>query len=164
MRGGHNVKSALDKKREGTARKDRDDGRVELSVSPVSKIPPPAHFSKRHIEKWNWVCARLSEKNLLTDSDSDAVQLYVENWVLYEDSAEDVRVNGSVLWVETSAGKKPITNPAYRHMKDCETTLRMIWDHFGMTPRARMGIKAPEKPKTSIILEMMKGRQDKKAV
>lgn len=164
MRGGHNIKSAIDKKVEGTTRKARDAGRVELIVSPVSEIPPPVHFSARHVEKWNWVCARLSEKSLLTETDSDAVQIYVETWCVYEDCAADVRENGTVLWIETSAGKKPITNPAYRHMKDSESTLRMIWDHFGMTPRARMGIKAPEKPKTSLILEMMKGRQTKKAV
>jgi P27 family predicted phage terminase small subunit len=164
MRGGHNVKSVIEKKAQGTSRKSRDAGRVEMIVMPVSEIPAPAHFSDRHLEKWNWLCGQLSDKNLLTSADRDAVQIYVETWVIYEDCAENIRENGTVLWIETSAGKKPITNPAYRHMKDSETTLRMIWDHFGMTPRARMGIKAPEKPKTSMILEMMKGRQDKKAV
>lgn len=145
MRGGHNVKSANELKKNGTFRPAYHAGRVEGIAKPVSELIPPAHFTKRHLDKWNWLCGQLSEKSLLTEADRDAVQLYVENWITYEDCAADVRENGTYLWVETSAGKKPMTNPAYRHMKDCEQTLRMIWDHFGMTPRARMGLKAEVK-------------------
>lgn len=157
MRGGHLIKSVAEKKAAGTSQKCRDEGRLELSAKTVSHLPPPSHFTKKHVEKWDWLCSRLKEKNILTESDSDTIQVYVENWVLYEECVAEVRANGTTLWVENAAGKKPITNPAYRHMKDCETIMRMIWDHFGMTPRARMGIKAtPEKPKTSSILELMK--------
>lgn len=145
MRGGQNIKPVSDKLRDGTYRKHRDAGRVELLAKPVSEIAPPQHFTKRHLDKWNWLCGQLSEKSLLTESDADAVQIYVETWIVYEDCAADVRENGTVLWVVTASGKKPMTNPAYRHMKDCEQTLRMIWDHFGMTPRARMGLKTEPK-------------------
>ena len=165
MRGGHNIKPASEKKAAGTSQKCRDENRIELTAKTVSHLAPPEHFTKRHLAKWAWVCERLKEKNILTESDSDAIQIYVENWVLYEDCAANVRDNGTTLWVENAAGKKPITNPAYRHMKDCETIMRMIWDHFGMTPRARMGLKAtPDKAKTSSILELMKPVNTKKAV
>lgn len=145
MRGGHNIKPVSEKIAHGTHRKDRDAGRIELAAKPVSEIKAPDHFTKRHLQKWDWLCGQLSEKSLLTEADRDAVQIYAETWVLYEDCAADVRENGTVLWVETLAGKKPMTNPAYKHMKECEQTLRMIWDHFGMTPRARMGLKAEVK-------------------
>jgi len=148
MRGGQNIKSVAEKKALGTSRKVRDIDRLESAVTPVDEIPMPAHFSGDLAKKWVWVCDRLKEHRVLTIADRDIVQVYCENWAIYEEATRNVLENGGTLWVHTAHGKKPITNPAFRQMKDAETTLRQIWEHFGFSPRARMGLKVTGTPKT----------------
>lgn len=146
MRGGHNIKPTAEKKRLGTSQPVRDKNRLENFITPEKHIPAPAGVSERVKTKWEWVCEKLAAHGVLTDADRDAMRVYCENWILWEDCAANVEENGTVLWVETAGGKKPMTNPAFRHMKECETIMRQIWDMFGFTPRSRMGMKV--EPKT----------------
>lgn len=146
MRGGHNKKSTRELKENGTYQATYHANRLETVIKTEKRISPPPNLPPRVLAKWTWVCDKIAANDMLTDADRDAILIYAENWVLYEDCADDVRKNGTYLWIETSAGKKPITNPAFRHMKDCETIVKQIWDQFGFTPRARMGLKVAEKP------------------
>jgi len=156
MRGGHNIKPVSEKKMLGTSQPVRDKNRLENFITSEKSIEAPPGLSARALEKWNWVCDKRSAHGVLTDADRDAIRIYSENWVLYEDCAADVQENGTYLWVETSAGKKPMTNPAFRHMKDCESILRQIWDLFGFTPRARMGLKVEKSaPKEKSFFEKL---------
>lgn len=148
MRGGQNRKPTDELKRNGTYRPVYHKNRVSDSAKKETHIKPPAGLSERVLQKWNWVCKKLVENGVLTDSDRDAVLVYSQNWVLWEDCAADVEKNGSVLWVESAGGSKPISNPAFKQMKECETIMRQIWDHFGFTPRARMGLKVEKSENT----------------
>lgn len=148
MRGGHNIKSVEEKKRLGTSQKVRDEKRLENFVTSIKALSPPPSLSSRHLEKWEWVCNRLADHGLLTAADEDCILVYVENWIMYEDCSANVQENGTTIWVQTAKGEKPITNPAFRHLKDCETILKQLWEQFGFTPRARMGLKV-EKPKAA---------------
>lgn len=144
MRGGHNAKSTKQHIKDGTYQPVRHAGR--LSVPAPDKIPdPPAHFDERHAEKWRSVCQHLLDAEILADQDTDAIEAYVENWFIAADAVQDIRENGATLWAETAQGKKPITNPSFRVYQDCMKVLKSLFDQFGFTPRARMGMKVSPK-------------------
>lgn len=157
MRGGHNIVSTSEKEKRGTSRKDRDAGRLENTAIPLTSIPkPPANFDKTHCEKWRDICERVMELGILTAQDYDALASYVKNWVIAETAWKDICENGQTLWIETTTGQKPITNPSLTQFNEAENNMKRLYSEFGLTPRARMGIrtnpaKAEEKDPLSAI-------------
>ncbi|MEQ1747757.1 MAG: phage terminase small subunit P27 family, partial [Saprospiraceae bacterium] len=152
------IKPAAQKKALGTSEPGRDRDRVENFIEPVDGLPLPKNFSGALREKWEWVTARLKEHRVLTVADADIGRVYCENWAIYEEAVANVFENGATLWVHTAHGKKPMSNPSFRHMKEAEIVLRQIWAEFGFSPRARMGLKVQDKtPAKSAILEAMNG-------
>lgn len=153
--GGHNVKPTSQKKKEGTSRPDRDAGRVETIVKPVSQIPPaPKHFDRRHTAKWKECCKLLIESNVLALHDTDAIQFYVETWFLAADAYQDVIESGMTMVVETKRGVIKITNPSVRQYQDCQKILKPLMEQFGFTPKSRMSLrveKKNEKPQSAVL-------------
>jgi P27 family predicted phage terminase small subunit len=165
-RGGvRHIKSAAEKKAAGTSRKDRDGSRMETVLPTVSDVPPPPpHFTGRYVEKWNEVAGKVFRAQILSELDTDFLQVYVENWFVAADAMEHITQNGAVLWIESAGGSKPIRNPNSIVYAEAVKVIKAIGEKFGLSSRDRQSIKVQEKPKTSLILEMMKGRQAKKVV
>lgn len=142
MRGGHNIVPTAEKEKRGTSRKDRDEGRVENTAIPLKSIPkPPANFDEIHRKKWVDICSRVFELGILTAQDYDALASYVKHWVIAETAWKDVLENGQTLWIETANGQKPITNPSLTQFNEAENNMKRLYSEFGLTPRARMGIR-----------------------
>ena len=164
MKGGRNIKSVAQKKAEGTARKDRDNGRLELALPPFSgQLTPPTHFDKRHIAKFNECQRLLSDAGILQPQDFDSIVTYVENQILASDAWHSLQKDGMTIFVTQMdkdgnvVSTKPITNPAFRQYQDCQKILKPLMEQFAFTPKSRMTIKVnKEKPKAeSAILKAM---------
>lgn len=165
-RGGHNIKSTEEKRKQGTSRPDRDADRVENIVATLDHIPPsPRHFAGRHKKKWEEVCRLLSEVRVLAAQDVDAVTLYVENWFLASDAYKDLKENGMSIKVfeEKEDGrqvlKKVFPNPAFRQYQDCQKILKPLLEHFGFTPKSRQALKVERKPEKtkSAVMQLLTG-------
>ena len=159
-RGGHNIKPVLQKQKEGTSRSDRDAGRVETIVKPVSQLPPsPKHFDRRQTAKWKECCRLLMAANVLADHDLDAITLYVENWFLAADAYQDLKERGTTFTMETPTGPKIISNPSFRQYQDCQKILKPLMAEFGFTPKARMSLKVEKKQEKqqSAVLALLSG-------
>lgn len=156
---GNNIKTAAEKKAQGTYRKDRDATRMETVLPPVDGIPePPTHFDAQHKKKWFEVAGKVLKARILNDLDTDFLQSYVENWFVAEEAMRDVQKNGAVLWVEMANGSKPIRNPNHAVYVEAIKHVRQIGEKFGFSPRDRQSIKVQDKtPAKSAILEAMQG-------
>lgn len=166
MKGGlRHIKSTAEKKAAGTYRKDRDAARLENHLPPASDLPPaPEHFDTRHRAKWDEIAGKVFRAQILSELDTDFLQAYVENWFLASDAMAHISEHGAILWIQTAGGSKPIRNPNHIVYAEAMKVVKAIGEKFGLSARDRQSLKVPEKPKTSIILEMMKGRKDKKIV
>lgn len=135
-RGGHNAKPTAQHIADGTFQKVRHAKRLE--VKPASQVPPPpADFDAEHAAKWNQVCQLLLDAEILADQDVDAIRNYVENNLTATRSYADVLANGYTI--ETEHG--PRLNPSWRVYQEARKMEKMMYDQFGFTPRARMGLK-----------------------
>lgn len=145
---GRKPKSTDQHKADGTLEKSRHANRV--SAPAADGIPhAPANFDKRHRERWVETCEMLQSMNILSTTDNHAVRRYVELAILADDAYQRHLETGEkedrISYLQSVAQQKK------------------IMDDFGFTPRSRMSMKAPDKPKTSKILELMAGGK-KKAV
>lgn len=146
MRGGHNAKPNQELAANGTYRKDRHAARLE--APPAEGIPePPAHFDAEHRQRWYKVGGMLKTLGILADVDAESLRTYVAMAVTAD--------RAYIRYLEKAE------RCDWLIFRDASTMAERLQDKFGFTPRARMGIKVPEQPKTSPILEMMKGRVKK---
>lgn len=164
MRGGtRRITPAKEKRANGTFRKDRDSGRMELAVPAINeRLPAPAHFDRRLKKKWTDVIDKVLGANILHSLDADFLQVYVENWFLAEDALADITKNGAVLWIERAGGRSPLKNPNCLVYSEAIKVVRQMGEKFGLSARDRQSIKvqAP-KQQTSKILELMQGGKTK---
>ena len=136
--GGHNAKPSSVLKREGTYRKDRHLNRVESVAKLLPTIPePPGHFDQTHREKWGEVCQKVFNLGILTEQDTDVLELYVCNWVMWEAACAEVKKRG----ITFTDGDRIIKNPAFSIMQESGKVIQQLSGLFGFSPRARMGIK-----------------------
>lgn len=154
---GRPAKTKAELKANGTYRPAYHANRLE--VAPVVEIPPPpAAFDREHKEKWVEVCGLLMDAGILAAADADAVRVYVEATITARRTYAIMQKDGFVL-----DGRK---HPAHMVYAEAIKTMRAIFDQFGFTPRARMGIKTEPKKRESDdpldqIARMLAG--DKKA-
>jgi len=157
MRGGNNIKSTSEKQLAGTSRKDRDDKRLENSTPVLTVVPPPPkYFGKEHRKKWQELAVKLISMGVLAEADLDALTMLVQTWILRDEAWQDIEDSGSVIIVDTKQGKKPIKNPSYAIYIECEKVLKPLLEQFGMTPKARQGIKVETKSETDPLAELLK--------
>lgn len=120
--------------------------RMEVLLKIDPHIPDaPAHFDERHLSKWNEVIEKVVAAGIWQKLDYDALQSYIENWVIMEDSMKLVQEQGAVLWIETPAGKKPMRNPAHLVYMEAFKVCKAFMEQFGMTPRSRQSIIVEKK-------------------
>ncbi|MBK8225447.1 MAG: phage terminase small subunit P27 family [Candidatus Obscuribacter sp.] len=124
--------------------------------------PPPPHFDKRHVAKWNETADKVLKARILHDLDTDFLQSYVENWFLAADAMKDIQQRGAVIWIENENGSRPIRNPNHLAYMEAIKIVKAIGEKFGFSPRDRQAVKVTEKaPVKSTILEAMNGGKKK---
>lgn len=147
-RGGHNIKSKEELKANGTYRPAYHANRLEAPV--VDEVPPPpADFDKEHADKWKAVCALLKDADILANADIDAVRLYVESVIMAKRNWAILQREGFVV-----DGKK---HPAHLVYESATKMAKALFEQFGFTPRARMGMKVqPKKKETDPVADLLK--------
>ena len=140
--GGQNIKSVSEHKKDGTYRADRHGSRVENVVDKMEYKPkPPDNFDKRHCEKWDEVCARVSDANLLTSHDLDFLEIYVKNWFISKDAWAAVVKHGQIIKGE----RGPVKNPAISIMNEADKIITNIGNLFAGSPRSRQSLSVTPK-------------------
>lgn len=157
---GRPPKSETELKARGTFEKSKHGDRAP--IVPLDGIPPaPAEFDAEAVGWWNHFCADIQKASVLAEQHLNAVRLMAELMCDRRKLNDDIKANGFTFHTDGGMIKQ---NPAFSLRKQVDDQLIRLYEQFGFTLRSGMTIKAPEKPKTSLILEMMKGRQTKKAV
>lgn len=140
--GGHNIKSVKDHKDKGNHRPSRHANRLESIASVIKSAPkPPAYFDKRHVKLWETTCKHVFDLGVLSEPDTQLIEVYVRHFILWQDASADVSENGFMITVETAKGIAQVRNPAIAVMNESARLINQIADKFGFSPRARMGIK-----------------------
>ena len=78
---------------------------------------------------------------LLTSADADAVAVYCQVAVRYQQATKEIQDKG--LTVESPNGY-PIINPALSIVNKCIQQMQRLLSEFGMTPASRSRIQVPE--------------------
>lgn len=151
-RGGHNAKKTEDLKASGTYRPDRHAHR--LTVPPIETLPPPEDFDSEHTAAWTQLCGRLAAHGVLTALDADAVRTYVEAKITARKTYTILQQEGFML-----DGRK---HPLHMVYSEAVKTMRALYDQFGLTPRARMGmrIEKPAEEKPDPLTENLKMKNE----
>ena len=82
----------------------------------------------------------MGELGILAEQDTDAIEQYVCNWLMWEAAAAEVLKRG----ITFTDGDRIIKNPAFNVMQEAGKVVNQIGALFGFSPRARMGIKTQE--------------------
>lgn len=136
-RGGHNIKSVKELKANGTYRPAYHANR--LTIPAVEEAPPPpADFDKAHKAAWIEFCETLKDHGILTKADHYAIRTFVESAITAKTTYAIMLADGFMV-----DGRK---HPLHMVYAEAVKTMRALYDQFGLTPRARMGMKV-EKPK-----------------
>lgn len=165
---GRPPKTEKELKARGTFEKSRHADRAE--IKPIDGIPPaPADFDAESVRWWNHFCADIQKTSVLAEQHLNAVRLMATLMRDREKLTVELEENGftyqSYITLSSGAVVPGLIkqNPAFSLRKQIDDQLIRLYEQFGFTLRSGMTIKSPEKPKTSLVLEMMKGRV-KKAV
>jgi P27 family predicted phage terminase small subunit len=114
-------------------------------MSKVVKISPhipdyPAHFTDVQKEKWISTVSMLVDAGVWRPIDTDALQVYVENWVNMAEAMEKVNIMGPVI----EENGRLIRNPWAIAYEKAFAACKPFMEQFGMTPRARQAIIVQE--------------------
>lgn len=150
---GRPAKTTDELKKNGTYRPAYHANRLTLLTTQEAP-PPPADFDEAHRAAWFEFCETLKEANLLTKADHYAMRTFVEAAITAKVTYALMLADGFVV-----DGRK---HPAHMVYAEAVKTMRALYDQFGLTPRARMGMKV-EKPKEkeeSFFEKLMKEAND----
>ena len=156
---GRKPKSKQELKAKGTFEKCKQGDRVTLT--PIEGIPPaPADFNKEAVNWWNHFCGDIQKASFLAEQHLNAVRLM--SLLMVDRVALDKQLKKEGFTFTTEAGMMK-QNPAFSLRKQIDDQLIRLFEQFGFTLRSGMTIKAPEKTKTSRILELINGGKSKTA-
>lgn len=155
------------KRTKGTLQKCRT---LENEMRPelINDIPqPPEYLDELGQKEWFDIVPELKKTGVLARLDLSIIAMYCNEIATYIDCQQQMRKAGTRVMVikgEDNKVKYAQQVPYQKIANDAMAKALSIATEFGFTPAARTRIGAPKKEGSSLILEMMKGRQNKKAV
>jgi len=144
------------KRLEGTYRKDRehkDFMKENAQPSKIIKMPPvPKDLGKKGREVWKKTGTLLAQKGVLSEIDMEAFYTMCKMYDTY-DALKDYLENP----VKTQAQDFYKAQTVYKAIKE-------LWAEFGLTPKARMKLNAPEvaDPNESPLAKQLKKAREQK--
>lgn len=146
-RGGKNIKPVSELKANGTYRPAYHANRLEIPTT--DKAPPaPADFDEAHRAAWVEFCELLKSHNLLTTADVYSIRTFIEAFVTSKTTYAILLAEGFM-----QDGRK---HPLHMVYAESVKTMRALYADFGLTPRARMGMKVTDKaPKEKSYFEKL---------
>lgn len=101
----------------------------------------PSWLTPAEQSEWKRITRELRSMGLLTSADADAIAVYCQVAVRYQQATKEIQEKG--LTVESPNGY-PIINPALSIVNKCIMQMHKMLSEFGMTPASRSRIQVPE--------------------
>ena len=110
---------------------------------PRSKRPKmPAEFKGTRKEfHWRRLTRELAGMQLLTSADGDAIAMYCDYYVRWEDATKEIADNGMIVHTENGF---PVQSPYLGIANKAMAAMQKLLVEFGMTPASRSRIQLPE--------------------
>lgn len=147
---GRKPKTTTEHKTQGTFQPVRHATRMQ-NID-VDELPaPPAEFNARHRERWNVVGHQMLKQGAFSETDYDALRIFVE--------LDLVRVDAHKKYLEKGQAKD------WRIYRESAQQQKRLMDDMGFTPRSRMSMKVERPPKKennvlSELMDMVKRAED----
>lgn len=126
-----------------------------LKIPTITEAPPPpADFDAAHKAAWSVFCETLKQHNVLTGADHYAIRTFVE--------AEVTAKTTYAILVKEKFIQDGRKHPLHMVYAEAVKTMRALYDQFGLTPRARMGLKVEsgKQPEKSFFEKLMEEAGD----
>lgn len=144
---GRPPKTTEQHKQQGTYQPVRHANRLTLPTLDETPLPPD-DFDKAHADLWIEFCETLKASGVLTKSDHYAIRTFVESAITAKATYAILLADGFML-----EGRK---HPLHMVYAEAIKTMRALYDQFGLTPRARMGLKVEKAaPKEKSFFEKL---------
>lgn len=103
------------------------------SASPVAPdwLPGPVR------DVWDRVLPELEHMHVITAADTDALVVYCQAVVHYEEACRVVNADGMLI---VGRGGELVKNPAMQFVRDQAVLIKVMAGQFGLTPAARVGL------------------------
>lgn len=110
---------------------------------PRSKRPKmPAEFRGTRKEfHWRRLTRELAGMQLLTSADGDAIAMYCDYYVRWEDATRMIAEHGMIVYTENGT---PYQSPYLGIANKAMAAMQKLLVEFGMTPASRSRIQLPE--------------------
>lgn len=105
------------------------------AVEPDISVPkPPASLCKEGKQHWNKTAKLLAKMRVMSDADVDALNLYVETWLRWQEANDAVKKSGLII---KSPNDYPIQNPMLAVANKAQEQCLKLLTEFGLTPSSR---------------------------
>ena len=109
--------------------------------TPLVGVPdPPPDLSKEAKAKWVEVSKLILESGLLSKLDRDALHVYCVAFATWLEAMAHIKIEGAVIRVGIVVKKNPWLDVAAQ----AEKAIKIGADQFGLSPKARQALSAPE--------------------
>ena len=132
---------------------------INNEPSPEPGIPPaPAHLSEQAKKAWAGVSVKLDKIGVLTEVDDWALEMLCENYAEILDLRAEIKKDGRFQTVTNKNGDtRTVNHPAATQLADAERRFKAMLEQFGLTPSARVRVKA--NPKSSSPFDRYRARK-----
>ena len=126
---------------------------------PEPGIPPaPENMSEQAKKAWAAVSVKLDKIGVLTEVDDWALEQLCENYAEILELRAEIKKDGRFQTVTNKNGDtRTVNHPAATQLADAERRFKAMLEQFGLTPSARVRVKA--NPKTGNPFESYRARK-----
>jgi P27 family predicted phage terminase small subunit len=104
---------------------------------------PPEWLNAKALVVWERTVYQLRVMSMLTAADGDALAVYCQSVVNYEEAVRLVNAAGYII---RGRDGNPVKNPAVQMVRDFGAQVRVMAGEFGLTPAARVGLSTKGSP------------------
>ena len=121
----------------------------ESDVTKVLTLPPPQRIQEHELklEAWNYICADLASRQILSPSYLMSITILVDNIINYNEYLEILETTGALVPVFGRNGAsitKYVENPVFKMVKDTEKVIIKLCEKFGLNPRDAVYVTNPD--------------------
>ncbi len=113
---------------------------------PRSALPVMPEWLPEKVQVvWRRTVDELAHMHIVTAADGDALAVYCQAVVHYEDACRLVNTAGMLIRGRLG---EVVKNPAMQFVRDQGLLIKVMAGQFGLTPAARVGLEAGEAPES----------------
>jgi P27 family predicted phage terminase small subunit len=120
----------------------------------------PEDLDPKAAAVWARVSREFGPTGVIRGADADALRIYCESVVRYEEASVTLRHSGPLLRDHQHGGAF-VKNPLHQIVRDNATLVRAMAGELGLTPAARVGLQArPERHSAESKLDELRARRE----